>query len=116
MEMQELLHALGNRIRTIRKAKGISQENLAELAGLHPTYISNIERGKVNASIYSYYSVASALDIQLEDLVGFPPDLVDADLENDLAMILMQVRKLDKKKRIIFISSVKGLLSGIEGD
>ncbi|MFV1951069.1 MAG: helix-turn-helix domain-containing protein [Nitrospinota bacterium] len=44
---------LGEKIRAIRKAKKISQETLAELSGLHPTYISDIERGKVNASVHT---------------------------------------------------------------
>ena len=64
MNSNELLKILGGKIRTIRRSKDISQEKLAELAGLHPTYISNIEQGKVNAPIYSYHMIAEALDIQ----------------------------------------------------
>jgi transcriptional regulator with XRE-family HTH domain len=48
---KEFLRLLGYRVRDYRKALGISQERLAELAGVHPTYISNIENAKANASI-----------------------------------------------------------------
>jgi transcriptional regulator with XRE-family HTH domain len=43
MDSEELLKLLGERIRTIRKARKISQERLAEISGLHPPYISDIE-------------------------------------------------------------------------
>lgn len=113
MNSSELLKTLGSKIRTIRKSKKVSQEKLAELAGLHPTYISNIEQGKVNASIYSYYMVAKALDIQFHDLVNISADKLDRNIENDLAVVLSQLRTLGKKKQAIFLSAAKGLISGI---
>jgi len=116
MDQRQLLHILGERIRAIRKAKDISQEKLAELAGLHPTYISDIERGKVNASIYVYYLVATALDMRFVELIDLPSDITDAKFENEIVQIFIQVRKLDEKKRHLFLSSIKGLLSGIEGE
>jgi len=113
MNSNELLKTLGSKIRTIRKSKKVSQEKLAELAGLHPTYISNIEQGKVNASIYSYYMVAKALDIQFQDLLNISADKLDRNIENDLAVVLSQLRTLGKKKQAIFLSAAKGLISGI---
>lgn len=41
--------------------KGISQEELAELAGLHRTYISSLELGKRNVSLINIYALAKAL-------------------------------------------------------
>lgn len=114
MEASEVLDIIGKRIRTTRKAKGLSQEKLAELASLHPTYISDVERGKVNASIYTYYCIATALEVGLSDIVRLPSGIVDVDFENDLIQVLMQVRNLDEKKRNLCISSVKGLLSGMK--
>lgn len=74
MNSNEVLKLLGKKIRAVRKTKKLSQEKLAEMAGLHPTYISNIEQGKVNASIYSYYMVAKALNIQISDIVNIPAE------------------------------------------
>ena len=52
-----------------RVAQKISQEQLAELAGLHPTYISLIERGKRNPSIRVSHRVAGVLKIELSALI-----------------------------------------------
>lgn len=114
MNSNELLKILGGKIRTIRRSKDISQEKLAELAGLHPTYISNIEQGKVNASIYSYHMIAEALDIQFQDLLNISSVKLDRNIENDLAVVLGQFRTLSKKKQAIFLSAAKGLISGID--
>ena len=43
---QPLINAFGKRIRPLRSARGLSQEQLAELTGFHRTYIGMIERGK----------------------------------------------------------------------
>lgn len=114
MALGELLKILGERIRTIRKARKISQERLAELAGLHPTYISDIERGKVNASLYTFYTIANALDIPFSELVSFPSDKADKKIEAQIAEMLSSLRGLRKKKQAIFLSAAKGLISGIE--
>ncbi len=115
MDLDKLLSALGGKIRTIRKTKKISQEKLAELSGLHPTYISDIERGKVNASIYSFYVVANALGIPFSELVSLPSDKADKRLENELTALVGLARNLDKKKQSVFLSAAKGLISGLEG-
>ncbi|WP_243375581.1 helix-turn-helix transcriptional regulator [Geotalea sp. SG265] len=113
MEVNEVLDIIGKRIRNTRKAKGLSQEKLAELASLHPTYISDVERGKVNASVYTYYCIATALEVELADIVKLPSNMIDANFENELSQVLMQIRNLDEGKRGMFISSMKGLLSGM---
>jgi len=114
MNLNELLKILGGKIRTIRRSRDISQEKLAELAGLHPTYISNIEQGKVNASIYSYYVIANALNVQFQDLLNISADKLNKKIENDLAVVLSQLRTISKKKQAIFLSAAKGLISGID--
>jgi transcriptional regulator with XRE-family HTH domain len=58
----------GNRLREIRTQKNISQERLAELAGLDRTYVSKIERGQRNISLEVAARLARALDI---DIRGF---------------------------------------------
>lgn len=66
--MSDMIKALGQRIRNYRTAKGLSQENLAELAGCHPTYIGQVERGEKNATVESLAKIASALDLSLSTL------------------------------------------------
>ncbi len=52
----------------IRKKKGVTQEQLANIVELHRTYIGFIEQGKRNPSIGNVYKIANALDIALKDL------------------------------------------------
>ena len=50
-------------------AQGISQEALADLAGLHRTYIGDVERGERNISLVNMAKIARALHIKLSELV-----------------------------------------------
>lgn len=61
----------GQRVREIRRAKGISQEDLAQLAELNRTYISRIERGERNVSIETVARLATALGVELPELFKF---------------------------------------------
>lgn len=106
-----LLKCLGGKIRALRKAQGISQERLAELAELHPTYISDIERGKVNASIGVYDSMAQALGVPLSELVDMSE--VKQREEDSLIVLFQQVKALDGQHREFFVETAKGILAGI---
>jgi ribosome-binding protein aMBF1 (putative translation factor) len=59
----------GKRLREIREGTGISQEKLAELAGLHRTYVSSVERGLRNISIENIERLAVALAVSMRDLM-----------------------------------------------
>jgi transcriptional regulator with XRE-family HTH domain len=59
---------LGENIRAKRKSIGFSQELLAEKADLHPTSISDIERGQETISVDKLWRVARALKLPLRDL------------------------------------------------
>ena len=56
-------------LRELRQEKGLSQEELADRAGLHRTYISQIERGIKSPSLRSLEQIAQALDVQLSTLI-----------------------------------------------
>ncbi len=66
--MSDIAKTIGQRIRNYRTQKGLSQEKLAELAGCHPTYIGQLERGEKNATLESVEKIASAMDISLSEL------------------------------------------------
>jgi len=55
----------GERVRELRKAKSVSQEGLADAAGLHRTYIGAIERGEQNVSLDNIERIAGALGVKL---------------------------------------------------
>ena len=60
---------LGENLRRIRHETGISQEELADRANLHRTYISSIERGERNVSIENIFAIAQALNVPPADLL-----------------------------------------------
>ncbi len=66
--MSSIAHTIGERIRIYRLKRGLSQEQLAELAGLHPTYIGQLERGEKNATMETIEKVSLALEIPLSEL------------------------------------------------
>lgn len=64
----------GNSVRSLRSRLGISQEELAERAGLHRTYVCDIERGARNISLKSIQKLAHALEVSAATLFARPPD------------------------------------------
>lgn len=60
---------LGDNIRTLRKQAGWSQEELAEISGLHRTYVGAIERGERNVSLINIVQIARALRVKPADLL-----------------------------------------------
>ena len=66
--MSDIKEIFGQRVRHYRKKAGISQEQLAELCDLHPTYIGQLERGEKNASLETIMRVSAGLNISPEIL------------------------------------------------
>jgi transcriptional regulator with XRE-family HTH domain len=57
------------RLRQLRKSKGLSQEELADQAGLHRTYVGSVERSERNVSIDNMERLAKALEVDLAELL-----------------------------------------------
>lgn len=64
----DIRHTLGKTVRAIRRRAGLSQEELADRAGLDRTYIGGIERGERNPTVVSLKTIADALDLSLHEL------------------------------------------------
>ncbi len=58
----DLQRTLGRRLRDYRKARGLSQEELAELLDVHRTYLGGVERGERNLTLKSVERIAGRLD------------------------------------------------------
>ncbi|UPK43945.1 helix-turn-helix domain-containing protein [Paenibacillus pabuli] len=65
---------VGNRIRELRKAKGWTQEQLAEAAGLHYSYIGGVERGDRNISLETLEKIINGLQVTAEEIFKFNED------------------------------------------
>lgn len=62
---------IGNRIRDLRKQKGLSQEKLALIAGVDRTYLAGVELGKRNVTIVSLEKITNALGISLKEFFEY---------------------------------------------
>lgn len=65
---ESVLLKYGQVVRTIRQSKNISQEHLADLCGLHRTYISDVELGKRNVSLENIEKIAYALETNMSTI------------------------------------------------
>lgn len=71
MQKKKILIQFGENVRNARLAKNLSQEDLADLAGLHRTYIGMIERAEKNITLLSIEKIAIALGVRPKDLIDF---------------------------------------------
>jgi transcriptional regulator with XRE-family HTH domain len=76
--MTTLVRSLGRSVRSLREARQWSQEQLAEHAGLNRSYIGEIERGSVIASVVTVDKLARALDVTISHLLTTVPSLAEA--------------------------------------
>lgn len=60
----DIVRVFATNVRFYREQKGISQEKLAELSGLHRTYISDVERYKRSISLSNVQKIADALEVE----------------------------------------------------
>jgi len=67
----EFTKRLAKRLKDLRKAKGMSQEQLAHEADLYRTYINHLETGRYSPSEYVIYKIATALKIKPADFLPF---------------------------------------------
>ena len=67
---ENLTRILATNVRGFRHAKKLSQEELAELCGLHRTYIGSVERGERNATLSTLETLATALGISVIELLS----------------------------------------------
>ena len=75
--MENISVIVGARVRAYRKNKGITQEELAERADLHHTYIGQVERGEKNLTLGSLDKILEALEVSFSDFfeaIGFERD------------------------------------------
>ena len=108
--MSDIAKIIGQRIKNYRTQKRLSQEKLAELAGCHPTYIGQLERGEKNVTLESVEKIASAMDISLSELfdklgksgsnniTAKCYDLVAAKNEAEQKQLYKMLQEMDKYK------------------
>jgi len=66
--MDSVLALFGNRVRELRRKKGLSQEALALEAGLDRSYVGGVERGERNVSLVNIKKLAAAIGVSVSDI------------------------------------------------
>jgi transcriptional regulator with XRE-family HTH domain len=74
MASNNLAQRVGILIRHIRTNKGLSQEHLANMCGLHRTYIGSIERGEKTITIETAFKITRSLDLTLSQFFALLED------------------------------------------
>lgn len=69
---------LGRRIRTLRIAKGLTQQKLGNKADVDYKFIGEIERGNMNPSFKVLVKIAKVLDVELPEILRFEQEISDA--------------------------------------
>ncbi len=90
LRTQSLVYKLGVKIRTLRKAAGLTQEQLAEAADVSTNFIGYVERGQRALSIKTLERIARPLNVIPKDLFEFSEGSIDEFL---LEMLLAELRK-----------------------
>ncbi|MCI9408727.1 MAG: helix-turn-helix transcriptional regulator [Oscillospiraceae bacterium] len=72
----DIVKVFGTNVRRYRNEKGISQEKLAELSGLHRTYISDVERFQRSIALENIQRIADALEVETYKLFLEKEDLI----------------------------------------
>jgi transcriptional regulator with XRE-family HTH domain len=68
MSKKKVLQLFGEKVRELRKERGLSQEELSYKSDLHRTYIGMIERAEKNITLANIEKIAKALNVHLKDL------------------------------------------------
>ena len=94
--MSDITIALGKRIRSLRQSRGWTQEQLAEYADLHVSYIVLLEKGANRATIETLDKLSKAFGLSIADLVQPLGEMRDDSMQSQLREALEDfVQKID---------------------
>ena len=99
-------YEIGQRIRRIRKAHKLSQEELAEKVGISTTHMSHIETGNTKLSLPVFVDIAEALDVQTDSLLYDEPRDSVTTAMSDIAAIL---EECDAKQARVISDMVRAM-------
>jgi transcriptional regulator with XRE-family HTH domain len=105
---KQVLKLVGMRIRDLRKERNWSQEQLAEKADFHFSYIGGIERAEKNISMLNLEKIANALEVEIYDLFAYSREVRTAPTAkekevNEIVNLLLRkdLREIRKAKNIL---------------
>nr|WP_154889778.1 helix-turn-helix transcriptional regulator [Paenibacillus xylanexedens] len=111
--MTKLRNSVGERIRAIRKVKGLTQQKLAELSGLDDAYIGSVERGERNISIDTLEKIVLALGVPSANLflsVINDHQLIQQKAIDEYSEMIKDLSPEQLNKLIKVITDIKNLI------
>ncbi|WP_053217232.1 helix-turn-helix domain-containing protein [Virgibacillus senegalensis] len=106
MPQKPITKVIGERIRVLRKHQELSQEELAHLAELHPTYIGQLERGEKNPTIHTIHKITMALEVPISQLFHLAEAVNDEQINT-----LLLVNDLNEEDRQAIIKIIEVMLN-----
>ena len=101
---------LGERMRELRRNKGLTQSALAEKTGLSSQYICLIESGKKKASLNSLLSISNALDITLDEFMYGNDKQISNEYEREISELFFDCSYYERKILYDILKSAKKAL------
>ncbi|MDH6372632.1 transcriptional regulator with XRE-family HTH domain [Paenibacillus sp. PastF-3] len=104
--MSDVVKRVGDRIRWLRKNKGLSQEQLAELSGLHTNYVGQVERGEKNLTIETLQKVVGGLGVSLEEFFRYLDPMKRKDTLGQIVEMLSERSAQDQVMALRVLQTV----------
>jgi transcriptional regulator with XRE-family HTH domain len=104
--VSDVVKRAGDRIRRLRREKGLSQEQLAELSGLHTNYVGQVERGEKNLTLETLEKIVAGLDITFEELFRFIDPMEGQDALGEMVGLLVDRPPQDREMALKVLRSV----------
>lgn len=108
--MSNVVILVGERIRALRQHRDLSQEKLAFKAGMNTSFIGQVERGEKSATIVSLEKIATALDIELEEIFQFDKDVAEKGDSSFVEKIAYELKGRTEEEQGDIYNFVKQLL------
>ena len=112
--MESPFSVIGPQIRKLRKARGLSQEQLAEAADISTSHLSDIETGRTNFGVDILARIAAALEVPTDVILqtGFPEvSAVSASYGKEIAALLADCTASDAERIVTIVREVKDALA-----
>lgn len=110
MDRNKIAKKLGANIRLYRTKLGISQESLAFMAGMHPSYLGCLERGEKCPTIETVFKICDALHISVAELLDF--EATPCDNSNVLSYRLEKaIKKLSHTKQRCIVEIIEDIVA-----
>jgi transcriptional regulator with XRE-family HTH domain len=102
-DLSKMKKLFGARIRSIRKAKKMTQELLAEKADMNPVYLSNIERGRENPTLHLLLRLSMALRVEVWEMFDYKQEVNSRQLRDAVQKLSSEMDNDEKLKLAVRI-------------